>query len=431
MYLAYDILLHLALAVSMPYLLFRGATERQFRQLCRERLGRLPDSANPYGMTGIWVQAVSVGEVMLAKTLLSAIRAAKPDIRFYLSTTTPTGRDMAERTLADSTEALLYFPADLPFAVRRTLDRLRPALFIALETEIWPNLLRSLARREVPAVIVNGRISPDAFARYRRARFFFRRVLRNLDLALMQTEEDAERLVYMGMSPERVAVTGNLKFDTPPPRDDGSELAAAIGIEPEETVFLAGSTVEGEEMQVLDAYRAASRSCGRPVLVLAPRHPDRFDTVARELETSGVRFARRSQMERATAGDREVLLLDSLGELPRLYGRARVVFVGGSLVPRGGHNILEPAACGKPVLFGPHMENFRDIAGQMLAGGGGLQVRDREHLAEMMERVARDDDLFARAGAAARAVVETNRGALKRTLELLEPYLGRFGPVSC
>ena len=431
MFPVYDIVLHLALVAALPYFLVRGLRDPRFLRGWRERLGRLPAATNPHGMTGIWIQAVSVGEVLLARTLMNAIRDSRPDVRFYLSTTTITGRGMAENLPARRADALLFFPLDLPWALRRTLDRLRPALFVAMETEIWPNLLRSLARREIPAIIVNGRISPEAYPRYRRGRFFFRRVLRFLDLALMQTQDDAARLISLGMPKERVQVTGNLKFDTARPEPEDTSLPETLGIAPDEMVFIAGSTLAGEEEAALEAFEAASKGCARPLLILAPRHPPRFDDVARLLERRGVPWVRRSLLPGASRPDRRVILLDSLGELAPLYSRGRVIFVGGSLVPRGGHNILEPAARARPVIFGPHMENFREMADSMIRGGGGFQVSTTAELGEMMSKLAQDEVLFRRSGEAARAVVESNRGALERTLKHLDPYLRRFARASC
>jgi 3-deoxy-D-manno-octulosonic-acid transferase len=431
MYLAYDIGLHLTLAAALPYFFLRAAREPGFLSHWPERLGWLPATANPHRLAGIWIQAVSVGEVLLAGTLIRAIRGRTRDARISVSTTTAAGRGMALRALGGAADETLFFPLDLASAVRRTLDRVRPALFIAMETEIWPNLLRALKRREVPAVIVNGRVSPRAFRRYRRARFFFRGVLRHLDLALMQTTEDADRLVDLGMDRRRVRITGNLKFDAPEPEGDWEPLAWEVGLRPEETVFIAGSTAPGEEEIVLDAFERAAAGLPAPVLVLAPRHPQRFEAVARRLEERGVPFVRRSRPSGQPAPGRRVVLLDTLGELGRLYGRGQVVFVGGSLAPFGGHNILEPAAHGRPVIFGPHMDNFREVAERMTAGGGGFRVTGLDDLARTMGLLARDADLARRAGEAARAVVLANRGALDRTLVHLEPHLRRFGAATC
>jgi 3-deoxy-D-manno-octulosonic-acid transferase len=431
MFLLYDLAVHLAVLFSLPYALVRAYREPRFREGWRERFGILPQATNPLRLAGIWVQAVSVGEVMLARVVIGALRERRPDLRCYLTTTTATGRDLARRNLQGRTDALCYFPLDLRSTVRRTCDRLQPALFVALETEIWPNLLRLLAQRSVPAVIVNGRISPAAFGRYRRARFFFRRVLRHLDLALMQTEEDAERLIALGMDPQRVKVTGNLKFDVLTPEAGDPQLERALGIRAEELVFIAGSTMLGEEEMVLAAFEAAVARRPEALLILAPRHPERWEEVAALLSRRGVPFVRRSALAGAPFVARRVLLLDSLGELPRLYARGRVIFVGGSLVPRGGHNVLEPAAHGRPVIFGPHMDNFREVAERLLAGGGAVQVEDGKALTDAFRRMATDDSLFHRSGDAARQVVEANRGALDRTLSHLEPFLRRFAPASC
>jgi 3-deoxy-D-manno-octulosonic-acid transferase len=431
MYLLYDICLHLAVLASLPYLLLRRGSGAPSWRAWRERLGHLPDRTNPHRLTGIWIQAVSVGEVRLAATLLPALRERVSEARFYLSTTTPTGWGVANSSLAHRVDTLLYFPLDLRRCVRRTVDRLQPALFIALETEIWPNLLRLLGRREIPAVIINGRISPQAYGRYRRFRGFFRRVLAHVNLALMQTEDDARRIESLGMPPERVQVTGNLKYDLPEPEADGDPMPAALGIRPQETVFIAGSTMDGEEEILLDSFEAVAGSCNEPLLVLAPRHPQRFDEVAEILSRRQIPYLRRSRHGPEEVPGRRVILLDTLGELSRLYGRGRVIFVGGSLVDRGGHNILEPAVYGRPVVFGPHMENFQEIAERMISGGGGFRVEGVEELSDVMKRLVVDETFFRRAGAAAREVVDANRGALQRTLVSLEPYLRRFAPARC
>jgi 3-deoxy-D-manno-octulosonic-acid transferase len=313
MYLVYDICLHLAVLASLPYLLLRRGSGGSSLQAWRERLGHLPPEANPHRLTGIWIQAVSVGEVRLAATLLPALKERVSEARFYLSTTTPTGWGVARSSLAPKVDTLLYFPLDLSRCVRRTVDRLQPALFIALETEIWPNLLRLLARRDVPAVIVNGRISPKAYGRYRRFRGFFRRVLAHVNLALMQTEEDARRIESLGMPPERVKVTGNLKYDLAEPRHEGDPLPDSMGIGAQETVFIAGSTMDGEEELVLDAFDAVADSCSDPLLVLAPRHPQRFDEVAELLSRRGIPYQRRSRQDSEQTPQRRVILLDTLG----------------------------------------------------------------------------------------------------------------------
>jgi len=431
MFLLYDLAVHLAVLFSFPYALVRAYREPRYREGWRERFGLLPKTANPLRLAGVWVQAVSVGEVMLARVVIAALRERRPDLRCNLTTTTATGRDLARRHLQGRIDSLCYFPLDLSHTVRRTCDRLQPALFVALETEIWPNLLRLLGRRAVPAVIVNGRISPAAFRRYRRARFFFRRVLRNLDLALMQTEGDAERLIALGMDPGRVKVTGNLKFDVLTPEAGDPQLEQALGIQADELVFIAGSTMPAEEEMVLTAFEAAVAQRPGALLILAPRHPERWEEVAGLLTRRGVPFVRRSALTGEPFAARRVLLLDTLGELSRLYARGRVIFVGGSLVPRGGHNVLEPAAHGRPVIFGPHMDNFREVAARLLAGGGAVQVEDGTALAAAFRRMATDDSFFRRSGDAARQVVEANRGALERTLAHLEPFLRRFAAANC
>ncbi len=339
-----------------------------------------------------------------------------------VSTITPTGaRIVADRLGGIATHR--YFPIDLPRAVGRALDAVRPRFFIAIETELWPNFLRALAGRRVPALIANGRISDRSFRRYRRVRRLMRRVLADVSVFAMQSEEDARRIIALGAPPDRVIVTGNLKSDAAPAADPPEAVwRERLGLTPTDRLFVAGSTHRGEEEPVLDAFLGARARCPGLALLLAPRHPERADEVEALVHARGLTAARRSRLP----GDRApgaVILLDTVGELASLYGLAEVVFVGGSLVAVGGHNLLEPAMRGKPVLYGPHTSNFREGAARLERTGGGLVVKDGLELERELTRLLEDRELARRVGEAARAAFAGGQGAVAATLELIERHL--------
>jgi 3-deoxy-D-manno-octulosonic-acid transferase len=321
------------------------------------------------------------------------------------------------------------------------LRLVKPRLFVMMETEIWPNLLRACAREGVRTVLVNGRISARSYPRYRFARPFFRHVLRHVDRFCMQGEESARRIIEIGAAPERVTVTGSLKFDSlelavsadpsdgpqyriQPMRDRGrNRVLRYFRIPPERPVVIAASTLRGEEEPVLDAFQRIRATMPTALLIVAPRKPERFDEVERLARRSGWNVARRSELRVDSEPRHDVVVLDTIGELAQLYQVATAVFVGGSLVAAGGHNILEPAVFGKPIVFGPHMENFAEIARTFLDNAAAIQIRDGRDLESVLLDLLRDPVQRARLGAAARALVEANRGARARTLAVLAELL--------
>jgi len=339
-----------------------------------QRLGYLPLSFNFDGDESIWIHAVSVGEVLTARALLPQLRERYPRLRIFLSTTTITGNQVA-RTNVHDVDGVFYFPLDLPGAIRRTLDRVNPDLVLIAETEIWPNFLRECRRRGIRVVMVNGRISDRSLPRYRVVRRWLKRVLDDYTLLGMQTEADRERIESIGADGRKVEVFGNLKYDaldvqhTLPP--DVSAMLSSL-----HPLWIAASTMPGEDELILEAFAEVRKRHPDLTLLIAPRHPDRFDAVERTIRDRGFSCTRRTRLERGA----EVLLLDSVGELASTFRHASVVFVGGSLVPRGGHNILEPAAFSKPVVFGPHMENFREIR-DLFIGADAPPLQFRRHLA--------------------------------------------------
>jgi 3-deoxy-D-manno-octulosonic-acid transferase len=423
-YLTYNTLLTLSLPLAVLYLLLSRQKRLRMRRGLGERMGFLGAKRPAPRDHLAWFHASSVGEVVMTAPLIHAVQERFPHHHVWLSTMTETGQETATRLLGDR-GMIFFLPLDLPWTVGRVLGVVAPrALFIA-ETEIWPNLVGQCRRRGIPVVLFNGRISDRSFDTYRRFRFFFKEVLRGVCAFGMQSERDAERIVEIGASQERVIITGNLKFDRPTPQLAGEEkrrIRINLGLEEGRPVFVAGSTHRGEETIVLRVYRHLKQIEPSLVLIVAPRHLARLDEVVGILNQSGVSWIRKTQLP----GERfagEVILLDTMGDLEEVYSIGTVVFVGKSLVPGGGHNILEPAAFGKPVLFGPHMENFREIAQIMKLEGGGIEVRREDELLEAAQRLLQDGAYYRRASQAALRAIEKNQGAIRKTLEIFERYL--------
>jgi len=358
-------------------------------------------------------------------SLIRALQGKFPEYRLFLSTMTETGQETARRLLG-SQGTTFFLPLDLPWSVRWFLGALAPrALFIA-ETEIWPNLLHQCRRRAIPVVLFNGRISDRSFKNYRRFRFFFKEVLRGVAAFGMQSDRDAERIVEIGAPRERVVVTGNLKFDRPVLHVSEAEkrmIRNSLGLREGWPVFVAGSTHGGEEEVVLEVFRQLKRIEPSLVLILAPRHLERLGEVIKTLSQGRLSWVRKSQITK-DAFSAEIILLDTIGELERIYTVGTVIFVGGSLVPVGGHNILEPAASAKPVIFGRHMENFREVARIIKAEGGGIEVHDQKEFFDQAQRLLTDRSYHSRVSRSALRAIQENQGAIQKTLRIVEKYLG-------
>jgi 3-deoxy-D-manno-octulosonic-acid transferase len=369
-----------------------------------------------------WIHAVSVGEAVAAAPLVAGLRRLHPDLPLVMTTTTVTGARVVRERYGSQVEHR-YFPLDLPGAARRVVEAINPAFLITMETELWPNVLRELARRRVPVMIANGRISDRSFPRYRRARRLMAPVLDDVTVYAMQSDEDARRVIALGARPERVFVTGNLKNDAAVDRAGSVELwQRLLGLASGQRVWIAGSTHAGEEEVVLGVYRTLRAARPDLALVLAPRHPERVRGVADLVRAHGFTAVLRSELPRARMPG-AVIVLDTVGELAQLYAVADAVFIGGSLVAAGGHNMLEPALRGKPVLFGPHTENFREAASLLTASGGGIRVADAGALARELGRLLDDAALRRRLGAVAAEAVASRGGAVKETLELVARFL--------
>jgi 3-deoxy-D-manno-octulosonic-acid transferase len=430
MYGLYGVLLRLAWAVVLPYQIVSARLAGRPGPPIRERL---VTGAPPAGLTpgGLWVHAVSVGEVRLALSTIAALRRRWPGQHVHLTTCTPTGRSLALEARAagrpGAPDSLSDAPIDLPGPVGRFLDRVRPRALLLMETEIWPNMLRLAAARGVRIAVLNGRISPRALPRYRRARPLFARALSHVGLFAMQSEEDAARIRSLGADAAAVRVAGNMKFDLPRPAAAADAVRRRLGFGGTDPILVAGSTARGEEAAVVEAFRALRRVAPGARLVVAPRHPEDVAAADDALRAAGL-VTRRYGTPRPVAGGEvtppsaaagDAVVVDVLGVLPEIYVAAALAFVGGSLVPRGGQNLLEPAAVACPVLFGPLVDNWRAAADALLRAGGGFMVRDGAGLAAEVARLAADPGARAQAGARALAVVESNRGALERTLDLL------------
>lgn len=432
LYLIYDILLFLAVPLYLPYFLFRCATRRRVRKGIAERLGFLSGEkrAHLHGSETLWVHAVSVGETIAVRPLLKALKTRYPEKKIVLSTVTETGRGIAEKL--SEVDVCIYFPLDFAFAVRRMMIAVRPSLIMVVETEIWPNFLRCAHRSGIPAVLVNGRISDKSFGGYRRFSWVFRQVLANFDALCVQTEEDARRIIAIGAPPKRVHVAKNLKYDIPVTlisEEQKSALLQKYRLPSATPVFTAGSTHRGEDEIILNVYRTLLREGQELVLVLAPRHPERAEEVAKIAEQNGLRCVRRSQLDGQSVQVQtgEVLLVDTIGELMNIYAISDLVFVGGSLVPVGGHNLLEPASLAVPVIFGPHMNNFREIAALILLHQGGVQVQDSADLTETLKKLLNCPAERLKLGENGARILTENSGSTERHMEIIASLLSCTG----
>lgn len=418
--LLYRLAIYPAALVVSGLMLWRGLRDRSYWGRFGERFGL----GAPLPMSVLWVHAVSVGEVQAAAPLVRALRQRYPGIPLLVTTFTPTGNARARALFKDQAE-VRYLPFDLPGSVSRFLDRVQPRMAVIFETELWPNLYHACARRQIPLLLASARLSQRSIGRYRRLRPLFRPLLEQGVVVAAQEEGDAERFRSLGADPQRIHVTGNVKFDLQVPeetRERGERLRQRYG--PQRPVWVAGSTHAGEEEAALQAHREVLRTSPQALLILVPRHPPRFAAVAALLEQEKLPFVRRSQpaaqeLERGA----QVLLLDTLGELMDAYACADVAFVGGSLVPIGGHNLLEPAALGRAILTGPSYSNATQIAQLLISRGAAEVIQDAHALGARVAALLADSDHRGRMGQQGLACIEASRGSLQRVLSLIDPLL--------
>ncbi len=421
MFLFYNLLLACAALVSLPWWLFQMRLSK-YRAGLWERLGRVPEQLKGARPGSIWVHAVSVGEVLAVSQLVAELQKKYPDRQIFISTTTATGQALARQRFGE--DRVFFMPLDFGFAVRPYLNTLQPQLLILAETEFWPNLLHLAGKRGIALATVNARISDRSLPRYQRFRWFFGRVLSEIDLFLTQTAEDASRLRAIGAATERVRVSGNLKFDIRPSAESAlvSDLRNAIA--KDVPVIVCGSTAEGEDELLLGAFKAVQQQFPAAIMVLAPRHPERFEKVADMIASAGFTLQRRSKWSAPQPVAPGIFLLDSVGELAAVYALADIAFVGGSLVPTGGHNILEPAQYGSAIVVGPHTFNFREIV-SLFEQGNAVKVVTADTLNSQLIALLSQPAERSELGHRAKELFAHHAGATRRTLDALSPLLAK------
>lgn len=439
MYSLYSFLLTLGLLILLPRLLFEGVRHGKYIAGLNQRLGRVPATGAPERSL-VWLHCVSVGETQAARPLVKALREQFPHLELVVSTTTLTGQNLAREVFKGQAAAVIYFPFDWRWTVRRALRTINPRAVLLMETEVWPNFLNECRRAQIPVAIVNGRLSETSFRRYLFVKKFIARVLSSLDLALMQTDADAQRILALGLDPNKTAISGNLKFDAGAMSVTShvtGHLKTRFGLTGEGSVILAASTHAPEEQIILQAIKRMRLKDPTVRLMLAPRHPERFEQIASLLESAGLPWARRSQPAGETDRTAAVILLDTIGELPAVYSLATIVFVGGSIAKTGGHNILEPAVFGSCIITGFHTYNFAEIVRTFVEAGAILQLSQvseadaANELEKLFTGLLADEIQREEMGKRARVTMEKNVGATVRTVRMLTPMLERhLGPKS-
>jgi 3-deoxy-D-manno-octulosonic-acid transferase len=410
----------------LPVLIFKGKLHPDFAQRFA-RFDKMKERLLLSGKDRIWIQAVSVGEVALCKQLIPSVKKAFPDRDIVISTITRTGNDLAKKLFSKDV-IVIYFPLDFLFIVRRAVDLIKPSLYIMVETEIWPNLLKELSRRNIRSVLINGRISNRSIGRYRLARPFLKKTLRSISAFCMQDDIDAARIKELGAESEKVSVTGNMKFDAAVSINikDPKEVRVSLGLKEGDELFVAGSTHEGEESIVVEVFKKLSADFPRLRLLIAPRHVERTDRVEKTIADSGLASIRYSVLDRSQTTDDggRILLLDVIGHLNEAYSVATIVFIGGSLVEHGGQNPIEPAYFGRPVMFGRYMFNFKYIAGVLLKNKAAMQVFSMEDMYEKSKLLLSDPGTRNLLARRARDVIDSNKGATDRNIKCMQRVIG-------
>ncbi len=416
-YTAYNVILFLGTVLFLPVILFKLATVAKYRGGISQKLGSVRRDVMQVlaGGRPIWVHAVSVGEVMAVHPLVRELKKRYPRRKLIISTVTITGNYTARQRVPEA-DAVFYFPFDYPFAVRRVLQKINPVMVLVAETELWPNFFKELKRAGIPCAVINGRISPHSFKNYIKFKGFFKEVFEQVGLFCMQSEADAERIRTIGAAADRVLVTGNLKFD----QKLSEPQANPVAIPKARKVITAGSTHRGEEEALLWVFSRLREKFPELLLILAPRHPERFDEVEGLVNSAGFECQRRTRLKGQV---KDVLLLDTIGELRSFYAVCDIAFVGGSLVKIGGHNLLEPAAVRKPVIFSKYMFNFKEISEALIASGGGIMVKDKQELYVQLDSLLSDKARAQEIGERAFKVIELNSGAARKTLAAVDHFI--------
>lgn len=419
----YNAVLTIFLIFHIPCLFIQTLLGKKPQQLLKERLGGLPNLSLKHP---VWIHAASVGEVLCCLPLLKRIRKEIPGAEIVLTTMTTMGNETAKK-LASEANWILFFPVDHPLIIRRTLQNISPRLLLIAETELWPNLLRLCGKKKIPVVLFNGRISEKSIRGYLLLKPFFKRCLYHISFFLMQTEEDRNRIIEIGAPPDRTMVTGNIKFDQAPPAsgaDPTTDLLTSLGLHGNESILIAGSTHLGEEEILVRIFKNLKESHPHLIFILAPRHLARLDEVERILRNEGLPWKRRSSLfQQGQEEASGVILLDTMGELMRLYSLGTIVFIGGSLVSIGGHNPLEPLFFKKCVLFGPYMFNFLEISRRLIAEGGAILVKDSEELSFQLKKLLSDEKTRNEAGEKGFRFLQKHRGATERIFQKIKPFL--------
>jgi len=423
----YDIFFIVFSIAYLPYLILKGKAHRRFK----ERFGVLPeafkrsDASKP-----IWIHAVSVGEVVAAKAILEEINSRLPAQSVVLSTTTTTGREIAEKNIDDKI-LKFYFPVDLSLVVKRVIERINPKAVLIMETEIWPNLILALSKKKVPVAIINGRISDKSYRGYKKIRVLFKSILKKLDLFCMQTLQDAERIESLGAPKDKIKVTGNIKFDlrTTMKTSKSGINRSSLGIKAPQILIIAGSTHPPEEEILIETYAHLRDTYPDVRLLIAPRHVERAENIGRLIERKGFKsifVSRHKEYFESSAKRNPIFILDTIGELATLYSLADIVFMGGSLVKRGGHNIVEPAIFGKAIIFGPYMTNFRGMEKLFLQHGAAIKVKSRDEFHKSLEALLTNRKKRDLLGRNAAGIIEASKGATRNTINELARILSNI-----
>jgi 3-deoxy-D-manno-octulosonic-acid transferase len=426
--LLYNFLLGVGMVLSLPMTIVSALTFEKRQKTVLKRLG-IGFCPNRFSRRPIWLHAISVGEILSAVPLAQLLKSHFPDYPLVVSASTHTGLEIAKKRLSKICDAIFLFPYDFIWSVKKMIHGIDPAIFILFESDVWPNFLFEMKKCGIPALFVNGRISPRSFKRYKKISFFMAWVLSNFSRLCIQTQKDADRFVTIGAPQERIKVTGNIKFDLPietVPDIERIKLKKSLGIADNSPIFLAGSTHTGEEKLLTHSLKALKQRFPELVILIVPRHPERAESIKRLLGEAGLSSTLKTTLKPRPRGHTNspgIIIVDTIGELRRLYAIADTVFVGGSLIKHGGHNPIEPAMFKKPILFGPHMHNFEWIANTLVRSKGAIIVEDANDFLKAATRFLADPKEAKTVGEEAYRVLQKNRGALEKTLKVVEEEL--------